>query len=263
MPIDRSAVDAFLLEVDHNLLPRLQDQRFTNPPQLIRRYEEAKAAWNDSRGGVSALNEIVNEICIACEFLSSAECGSLSYETPLIGTDRTIDFLVTTTQNRSIYFDVKTVHPDESDAWARYQSMQEHFTPGAELVLDQDWMGGELAHFFIASRERFLEHTLALEDKIETITNRNDFSYALVFCGDGFRWHETDLEDFADFYRTGRHRPDDHFGAVETHYMNEKGLSFRRRIDSFCYFERPLPEIRRTVFHCNVRGWPTWSAATE
>ena len=220
MPTNKSAVDEFLAEVDRDLLPRLRDQRFVNPQKLTRRYEEAKAAWNDGRACVSAPTEIDNEICVACEFLSSAECASLSYEPPLVGTEKTIDFLLTTTQGRSIYFDVKTVHPREGDAWARYESMREHFTPGADLILDQNWMGGEIAHDHLAARQRFLEHTLALEDKIEAIANHEDFSYALVVCGSGSKWYASHLEDFADFYRTGRHRPDDPLGNVESHYMN-------------------------------------------
>lgn len=256
MPIDRNAVNAHLAAVDRDLVPSLQDQRFANHHVLVQRYEEVKVAWNNHHAAVSTINEIVNEICVACEFMSSPECVSLTYEQPLADTERTIDFLVTTTEDRSIFFDVKTVRPDERDAWARYNGLREHFTPGADLVLNPNMMGGELAHYAIAARERFLEHTLALEEKIRTIVNPGDFSFALVFCGDGFRWHESELEDFADFYRTGRHRPDDHFGNVESHYMNERGLAFRGTIDSFCYMKRPLPASRRTLFRCDVHGWP-------
>lgn len=256
MPIDKIAVDMVLAEVDDSRLLRLRDQRFANSQTLIRRYEETKVAWNNNQASLSALNEIVNEICVACEFMSSLECTSLSYEPPLAGTHKTIDFLVTTKQKLSILFDVKTVHPSEKDAWARYESVREHFTPGADLVLDQDWMGGEIAHNALAARQRFLEHTLALEDKIAAITNRDEYSFALVFCGSGSKWEEDELEDFADFYRTGRHRPDDHFGNVESHYMKQKGLSFRGTIVSFCYLERPLSSAQRILFRCNVLGWP-------
>jgi hypothetical protein len=40
----------------------------------------------------------------------------------------------------------------------------------------------------------------------------------LVFCGSGFAWRLSDLEDFADFYRTAVHRADDPF-ALNTTWM--------------------------------------------
>ena len=120
--------------------------------------------------------------------------------------------------------------------------------------MDQEWLGGEIAHDFFAARQRFLEHAVALEEKIAANTTREGVFYALVVCGSGGRWYEDQLEDFADFYRTGRHRPDDPFGDMETHFMDEKGLSLRGMIHSFCYMKRPLRSARHTVFHCNLRG---------
>ena len=97
---------------------------------------------------------------------------------------------------------------------------------------------------------------LELEDKIGEIANREKYSFALVFCGDGFKWHRTQLEDFADFYRTGRHRPDDPVGKMELHDMNDKGQRLQRTISCFCYLERPLFRIEKKKFVIGVHGWP-------
>lgn len=62
------------------------------------------------------------------------------------------------------------------------------------------------------------------------------------------------LEDFADFYFTGRHRPDDSFGNMESHYIKENGILIVRSIDSFCYMERKTAEIKPKVFRCGIMG---------
>jgi hypothetical protein len=38
---------------------------------------------------------------------------------------------------------------------------------------------------------------------------------ARVFCGTAWGWHRSHLEDFADFYRTGKHREDEAFADME------------------------------------------------
>ena len=107
----------------------------------------------------TALNEVVNEISAAREFLRSAECKALSYEPPLEGTQKTIDFLFLTTEGQSIFLDVKTVHPQETDGWPRYQRLQPHFSPGTHVLLDKNALGCEIAHDRFSALERFLEYT--------------------------------------------------------------------------------------------------------
>ena len=41
----------------------------------------------------------------------------------------------------------------------------------------------------------------------------------LVFCGNGARWHRSNLEDFADYYHAGKHRQDDPFALMEKHHI--------------------------------------------
>jgi len=181
----------------------------------------------------------------------------VEYEPSLDGSKKTIDFLFHTTEGNRIFYDVKTIHPEDKDTWERYQRAKEKglFTPGTHLMLDEEWEGGLLAHQQFASRERFLEHTLELEEKIRCVTNRYDACtyFRMVFCGDGFQWRKDHIEDFADTYFTGGSSWD-HFAMMEAHYLREKGLSFERTIHGFCYLERARRLPEPTAFDCDVRG---------
>ena len=75
------------------------------------------------------------------------------------------------------------------------------FPKNTELVLDQEFEGGEIFHDYFAARGRFLEYTKEFEEKIEQILHHDQYIFKMVFCGNG-KWHQSHLEDFADFYRT-------------------------------------------------------------
>ena len=226
--------------------------------RLVGRFDEAWHAWSEKQiRDARQITETVNELFIAKRFLQDRLCASIEYEPSLDGSKRTIDFLFHTTEGHRIFYDAKTIHPEDKDAWERYQRAKGEgwFTLGTRLILDTEWEGGLLAHQQFAVREKFLEHTLELEEKIQHVPSRQDGRtyFRMVFCGDGFQWRKDHLEDFADTYFTG-HSPWDHFAAMEAHCLREKGLTLERTIHSFCYFERGprLPEP--TDFRCDVRG---------
>lgn len=259
MPIDQQAVDEFLNVVESEIIDfiRAGSKRFPDQERLIRRYVDIETAWHTSaKENIRPIYEIVNELTIAVQLLKGDECARVQYEPPIHGTKKTIDFLVSTTDDRNLFFDVKTIHPEQGDAWDRFQHLQQYFTPGTILILNKDWLGGEIAHDFITARQRFLDYTLEYETKIEAIDNREIYQFAMVFCGSGTKWRESHLEDFADFYRTGRYRSDDHFGEIQKHYMKENGVAFAGMIDSFCYLERQIASVMPKKFRCNLRGWP-------
>jgi hypothetical protein len=76
----------------------------------------------------------------------------------------------------------------------------------------------------------------------------------LVFCGTGFAWHRSNLEDFADFYFTGVHRGDDPFGPMEQHHIEKKRLELLRNIDHFGWLRRHIEKPQLEEFHPRVRG---------
>jgi hypothetical protein len=76
----------------------------------------------------------------------------------------------------------------------------------------------------------------------------------LIFCGNEFAWHRSDLEDFADFYHTGRHRADDPFALMEQHYLKENGVQLERTIDHFGFLKRYIEIPTMAEFYLPVEG---------
>jgi hypothetical protein len=226
--------------------------------RLLGRFDKACRAWSEKQtANARQITETVNELLIAKRFLQDPLCARIEYEPSFDGDNKTIDFLFHTTEGTRIFYDAKTIHPEERDAWNRYERAIEEgwFSPGTQLILDKTWQGGLLAHFQFAVRQRFLEHTLELEEKIRQVPDRQDrrTCFRMVFCGDGFQWHGDQLEDFADVYFTGHSRWD-HFASMEAYYLREKGLTLDRTIIGFCYFKRGQIQPEATAFECDVRG---------
>jgi hypothetical protein len=55
----------------------------------------------------------------------------------------------------------------------------------------------------------FIQRTIEVERKAALIPSNEMGRVWLLFCSDRFAWDCDELEDFADFYRTGRFRQDD------------------------------------------------------
>lgn len=262
MEESRKLIAEFLRQVDVSICSVLrgEETRFPSAEKLLRKYQAEQAAWeNHSIEHARGITEIINEMCLAKCFLevNKGNCTSIiEYKRAIPGTTKTIDFFVKTTQGSCIYFDVKTVHPIEKNSWERYQRAMQYgyFTRNTELILDSEYSGGEIAHDLFASREKFLQYTIDFEEKIELIRDREQLFFRMVFCGDGFHWRKDHLEDFADFYRTGRHRPDDKFSSMEAHYLNEQGIVLSRTIHDFCYLQRKPPQTVPNEVVWRVRG---------
>lgn len=101
-----------------------------------------------------------------------------------------------------------------------------------------------------------LEYTLELGQKIREsdLRRQNDTVFVLAFCGTGFDLHESQLKDFADFYRNGRYRPDDSFAEMEVHFIVEKRLVLEWTVTCFAYMERKKTAILPSVMHWNICG---------
>jgi hypothetical protein len=76
----------------------------------------------------------------------------------------------------------------------------------------------------------------------------------LVICGSGAAWHVSELEDFADFYRCGRHRTDDPFAAMEQHTMSEGKTELARTLEGFAALIRHHDETEPHAWIYPVRG---------
>jgi hypothetical protein len=135
----------------------------------------------------------------------------------------------------------------------RYRKAKEEgrFTPGTELILEEKWLGREIAQEKFAVRERFIEHALELEEKIAGTVNQRSY-FRLVFCGDGMVWHEDELEDFSESYFRGTFRWD-HFAKMQNYFLKERGHTFQRTISGFCAAIRKAPSVTMS-FRPDVRA---------
>jgi hypothetical protein len=76
----------------------------------------------------------------------------------------------------------------------------------------------------------------------------------LIFCGNGERWHRSNLEYFADFYHAGKHRQDDPFALMEKHHIDMEKLDLLRNVDHFGCIRRPMEQAAIAEFVLSVRG---------
>ena len=236
--------------------------RFEHGDALLTRYSAAiREVISKGRAQFSAVDEAHNEICVADAVLSdpSVSEAKLLYEPSLPNTGKTIDFVLQEADGNLTLIDVKTIKPKPRDRWDQYErAINEKWLPkNVQFLLQQEWQGGELWHSAFASRSRFLEYAVELEAKL-TAAAYGDAAHRqiLVFCGEGFYWHQSELEDFVAFYRSGTHRPDDPFALAEDCYVQESELTLRRSISSFACLDRRQGDIKARRINWHVQPPP-------
>ncbi len=236
-----------------------EKSRFKEGSKLLDRFKASiKDVLDNGWGRFRTVDESHNELCVAESLLKNPNPTfvTVEYEPPLSGCEKTIDFRAVTADGLTLYVDVKTVKPLPKDRWDQYKKAQNKgwFPENVKLLFSKEWLGGELWHNAFAARSRFLEYTLELEQKIDECSLRGDnISFVLIFCGEGFYWHEDELEDFVAYYFSGSHRSDDPFGNAEAKYIDEKKLIVAKVIHRFACMKRPQGEIRQRCLNWNVQ----------
>ena len=115
-------------------------------------------------------------------------------------------------------------------------------------------MGGAIYGNVFASRSHFLDYTMDFETRLAAAQAIKPGHGILIFCGTGFAWHKSNLEDFADFYLTGTHRGDDPFALMEQHHIKEKKIKLLRNIGHFAFLRRHIEKPEKEEFHFPIRG---------
>lgn len=153
--------------------------------------------------------------------------------------------------------EVKTVRPrtaDTEETWNNYLRRRERHPKNVQFITKKEWMGGAIYGNTFTSRSRFLEYTLDFEVRLAAAKAIKPGPGVLVFCGNGFAWRLSNLEDFADFYRNGVHRADDPFALMEKYDMEDKGVQLLRNVDHFALLKRHIEQARAEKFTYPVRG---------
>ena len=153
---DWNLIAQFLQEVEESICPVLSQEvnRFPTKNKLLKKFQDERRAWeNCSNNRSDGIMAIVNEMCFARELLlmgNGKTCISIDYEKRIPNTEKTIDFFVQI-NDKEIYFDVKTVQPEERDDWNKYEKAKQdgYFPQNTELVLDQESEGGKFTMTFM------------------------------------------------------------------------------------------------------------------
>jgi len=229
--------------------------RFARGKALLQQFTKAVGSVRTRGWGYfNAVDERHNELCIASAILANPSVVQLDYEPRLPGCAKSIDFQATAEDGMVSYVDVKTIKPDAKDGWKQYErAQQEKWLPKrVQVVLSKGCIGGEIWHSMFAARSSMLDYTLKLEAKIAKLSTENA-RFVMAFCGEGFNWDRSELEDFVSFYFKGRHRDDDPFSQAELKDMKDKGRCFDRTITRFACMSRPQGTVRQRPIHWNVQ----------
>lgn len=235
-----------------------KNSRITRGDILWDQFEQlASACEIDSRATDSSLREKINELAIA-KIMAEDEGlkGAITYEPAILPSGCKIDFVADRLQD-NIYVEVKSVHPnaqDTEDAWQLYLKRRQHHPANVNFVTHKDWMGGQIYGNAFASRSRFLEYALDFETRLAEAKKVREGVGFLVFCNNGVRWDRSDLEDFADYYHSGKHRQDDPFALMERHSIEAESLKIQRNVDNIGYLRRPSEQAAKTEWCYPVRG---------
>ena len=241
----------------NSLIPRLTgDARFPDATRMVKRFETAIARWRQSNDFRPVIND-ANELIAAAEILRDLRAtDQLLYEPKLVRTRKSIDFGVVWADGGRSWIDMKTVAPgwqDDETAWNRITEIADAAPNNTRLILDRNFSGAAIGGQWIKARWSFVQRAVELEGKIAQLTRTESGPVRLLFCSEG-AWHQDDLEDFADFYRSGCFRADDWAQNAIALYMAERNIRFSRTIAGFCYLERKHEDAAARKFAIDVRG---------
>lgn len=239
--------------------------RLAGGARLWSQFDEAVAAFRQhGRRQVAGVIERVNELVVARQLLLDASLASaeIAYEPEIVPGGTKFDFVATDAEGLPVYIEVKTVEPKTEDSdrnWQKAERRQEHLTPGNRYVVAKDWLGAAIFGNSFAARSSFMGYTLETEMKLAAHDAIRPGRAILVFCGTGFAWHVSELEDFADYYSTGRHRIDDPFAKMEAHAIAHGRAAPARTLAGFAALVRKHDDVEPRKWVYPVRG-PGWDA---
>jgi len=256
-----SELDAFVTEVTAEYRDILVGpaSRVVRGEVLWNQFEAAVAEYHASHGRDDRrLMEVVNELAVAKVLVDdpALQAARIEYEPDLLPDGRKIDFVVDRGKD-NLYVEVKTVRPRTRATRGAYEKFEKRkkFHPGnVEFVVDPRQLGGAVYGDAFASRAHFLEYTMAFEERLAAAKAIRPGPGILIFCGNGFAWRKSNLENWADFYQLGRHRADDPFGPMEKDHIKKKEIELKRNVDHFAWLQRPFEQARRTGLTFPIRG---------
>jgi large subunit ribosomal protein L30 len=256
-----SELDTFVAEATAEYRDLLvgQGSRVVRGQVLWDQFEAAIAEYHASHGKRDRrLIEVVNELAVAKVLVDdpALQTARIEYEPDLLPDGRRIDFVVDRGRD-NLYVEVKTVRPKTRatlDAYNKFEKRKQYHPKNVEFVVNPRQMGGAIYGDAFASRSHFLEYTMDFEERLAAAKSIRPGPGILVFCGNGFAWRKSNLEDWADFYHLGRHRADDPFGPMERDHIEKKKIELKRNVDHFSWLQRHFEQAKRSDLTFPMRG---------
>jgi ribosomal protein L30 len=256
-----SELDAFVTQVTTEYRDILigQGSRVVRGDVLWNQFEAAVADHHTSLGKADRrLIEVVNELAVAKVLVDdpALKVARIEYEPDLLPNNRKIDFVIDRGRD-NLYVEVKTVRPNTKAtraAYTNYEKRKKYHPKNVEFVVNPRQMGGSIYGDAFASRSHFLDYTMMFEERLAAAKAIRPGPGILIFCGNGFAWRKSNLENWVDFYHLGRHRADDPFGPMETDHIEKNGIQLKRNVDHFAWLQRPFEQAQRTGLAFPIRG---------
>lgn len=235
------------------------NSRLDGGTKLWRQFTDSVASYTSGKVGFGTVYERINEMAIADILLAdqSLQACWIRYEPPITADGRRIDFVVPNAGGSTLYIEVKTVRPTQGDTeqnWQRYEKRRQLHTANTHYIVEREYLGAEIYAGSFSSRSKFMEYTRDFEPRLADASRVQPRRGVLAFCGTEIEWDRSELEDFADFYRNGRHRQDDPFAAMEAASLRTVDEPLRRNIAAFCFLKRPMDSTAGKKWITNVRG---------
>lgn len=256
-----SELDTFVAEATTEYRDILigERSRVVRGNALWDQFEAAVAEYHESHGKRERrLIEVVNELAVAKVLVDdrALQTARIEYEPDLLPDGRKIDFVVDRGKD-NLYVEVKTVRPKTKatqDAYSKFEKRRQYHPKNVEFIVNPQQMGGAIYGDAFASRSHFLEYTMDFEERLAAAKAIRPGPGILVFCGNGFAWRQSNLEDWADFYHLGRHRVDDPFGPMERDHIAKKKIELKRNVDHFAWLQRHFEQAKRANLTFPIRG---------
>ncbi len=237
-----------------------ENSRLEGGAKLWGQFTDAVASYRKRCGtAFAAIYERIDELAIARILLGDSSLVScrILYEPKITADDRRIDFVVPDAEGSSLYIEVKTVRPTAKDTeqnWHKYEERREHHTANVKYIVEQEWMGAAIYGNSFSARSKFMEYVRDFEPRLANANMVQPGRGLLVFCGTGMEWHRSELEDFADFYRTGKHREDDPFAAMKAEALRDGEKALQRNVAAFGFLNRPMVSTTGEEWAADLRG---------
>lgn len=240
----QEAVSVWIEAVRHRLLPKLMtDLRFVDARKLAERFEDAASLWALRPSELTRRNmiEVGNEIAVAVSLLcwDYREVGVLCYRRP-IENCLTVDFSLSDSNGNSACIFVRTLVPewaDDDSGWLRLRRAAfeaRRSSAGRKRKASHT----RISTWQVKASWAILNQTIETEKKVALIQQASPGPIWLLLCSDLSGLACSNLEQFADYYRTGRLLPEDWVTHGIDRYLSDMHATFTRTLAGFHFLSR-------------------------